>query len=227
MEIKQYGKLDTRLVDWNNKMYNAHATPYTGLAGLIERKRVQAVLNLAQINKSDSVLEIGCESGKLLKSIKNAKLIVGADISTSALHDASKLLENSTQCVELIQLDAQQDLPFSKGQFDVIICSEMIEHVDNPRAVIENIYKISTPQTRIVISVPLEGPKLFIKKLLHSLGLFKLLFSNIEENKSEWHLQMFSKKYLSDICGNLFEKKKSKITYGVHYITRLSKNSNQ
>lgn len=221
MEINQYGNLDTRLVDWNNEMYNAHPTPYKGLAGWIERKRVQAVLNLAQINKADSVLEIGCESGKLLERIKNAKRIVGVDISTSALHDASKLLGNSKQCIELTQLDAQQEFPFKKGEFDVIICSEMIEHVDNPKAVIENIYKISTPHTRIIISVPLEKPKLFIKKMLHSLGLFKLLFSSIEDDKSEWHLQMFSKKYLSDICGELFERKKSKIVYGVHYIVQL------
>jgi len=222
MEIKKYGNLDERLVDWNNEMYKAHPTPYKGLAGWIECKRAQAVLDLAQIKKTDSVLEIGCESGKLLVRIKNARQIVGVDISSSALQDASKLLDNSKQPVELIQLDAQQELPFSKGQFDVILCSEMIEHVDNPKAVIENIYKISTPQTRIVISVPLEGPKLFIKKMLRSLGLFKLLFSSIEDSKSEWHLQMFSKKYFSNICGELLEKQKSKIVYGIHYIIRLS-----
>ena len=222
MKINQYGNLDTCLVDWNNEMYNAHATPYKGLAGWIEYKRAQAVLDLAQINKTDSVLEIGCESGKLLERIKNARRIVGVDISMSALQDASKLLESSKQHIELTQLDAQQDLPFRMGQFDVILCSEMIEHVDNPKAVIENIYKISTSQTRIVISVPLEGPKLFIKKILHSLGLFKLLFSSIEDGKSEWHLQMFSKKYLSDICGELLGKKKSIMVYGIHYVVLLS-----
>ena len=224
MEIKKYGKIDMNWESWNDQMYNLHPTPYYGLSGIIESKRVRTILKMAKINANDSVLEIGCESGHLLASIKRAKRVVGLDISKNALNDAAELLkEKQAYKLELLQADAQQELPFSQGEFNVIICSETLEHVEKPVLVLENIYKISTFNTKVILSIPLERPKLFIKNSLRSTGLFKLFFKGIEYEQSQWHLHAFSKTYLKNICREMFKIKKGKTAWAVHYIVCLQK----
>ena len=59
-------------------MYQMHPTPYSGLAGMIERARSRKVLEFAQINPDDAVLELGCEAGNLLINVPLCRRIVGA-----------------------------------------------------------------------------------------------------------------------------------------------------
>lgn len=220
--IKQFGDLNGELAEWNNHMYHKHPTPYRGIAGLIEWDRVRTVLKFARIEADDTVLEIGCEAGNLLAQCPNAKRIVGVDISSSALQDAYRLFKAKNRSAEFLQLDAQMSLPFSKGEFSVIICSEVLEHVKNPRNVLRNIYHISTADTRIIISVPNEGAKMFVKKLLRQLRIFHILFPGIEEGQSEWHLHVFSKAKLLFLNHDLFEVKKSRVVWFNHYIALMS-----
>lgn len=67
-----------------------------------------------------------------------------------------------------------------RGEFDVILCSERLEHVDHPEHVVEHIHALSTPQTRVVVSVPIEAPKVRVKGLLQRIGLLDRLFPHIE-----------------------------------------------
>lgn len=145
------------------------------------------------------------------------------DISQAALSDAEAKLKEKKPAIELWQLDAQQRLPFTLGEFNVIICSELLEHVPDPKAVLENIHKIADTDTRIIISVPIEGPKIFIKKILIKLGLFKILFKDIEENQSEWHQHAFSKNKLTEMSGDLFYTRRHKNICLIHHVARWSK----
>ncbi len=220
--IKQFGELNAELVEWNNQMYHKHPTPYRGIAGLIEWARVRTVLKFAHIEPDDTVLEIGCEAGNLLAHCPNAKRIVGVDISSSALQDAYHLLKANNRPADFFQLDAQMPLPFSKGEFSVIICSEVLEHVNNPRNVLKNIYRISNADSRIIFSIPTEATKIFIKKVLRQLRIFHVLFPGIEEEQSEWHLHAFSKNKLLSLNHDLFQINKSTVVWFNHYIALMS-----
>jgi 2-polyprenyl-3-methyl-5-hydroxy-6-metoxy-1,4-benzoquinol methylase len=219
--IKQFGNVNAELVEWNNQMYHKHPTPYRGLAGFIERVRVKNVFKLARIEPNDTVLEIGCEAGNLLNHCPNAKRIVGVDISSIALQEAYRLFKANKRSAEFFQLDAQMPLPFSKGEFSVIICSEVLEHVRNPRNVLKNIYYISNADTRIIISIPTEAPKIFVKKALSQFGIFDILFPGIEKEQSEWHLHTFSKNKLQSLSHDLFQINKSTVIWFNHYITLM------
>jgi 2-polyprenyl-3-methyl-5-hydroxy-6-metoxy-1,4-benzoquinol methylase len=220
MRIEQRGRVDAPLAAWNDDMYRKHPTPYAGIAGLVERARARKVLRLAAIRPSDAVLELGCESGNLLVQVSVARRLVGSDISRAALEDATKLFAHRHRTAEFVQLDAQQELPFTPGEFDVILSSEMLEHVEKPRAVLENLHRICTPETRVVISIPIEKPKLVVKKVLGKLRLFHLFFPGIEEERSEWHLQLFSKRMLLEITRDLFHHEAGGIV-GTHYVGRF------
>lgn len=204
-------------------MYRAHPTPYTkGVAGIIQEARVKSVLRYARIRPVDAVLELGCESGHLLVESPPARRLVGADISILALADAQVLFRARGRSGEFFQVDALQPLPFKQGEFNVIICSEMLEHVSDPRKVLDNIRAICSPDTRIVLTVPIEAPKIKIKKMLHRLGLLRVFFPGIEVEQSEWHLQAFSRSMLLQMAKGLFTLKAGHLVWGAHYVAVFS-----
>lgn len=78
-----------------------------------------------------SILDLGCGDGRLLFSLqrrgllKNADLVVGVDISETRI---KRLVENVSGVIGLVS-DACKVEELDDGSFDVIICSQLIEHV--------------------------------------------------------------------------------------------------
>lgn len=75
-------------------------------------------------------LDIGCSNGSLLLAAKQkgAVRMVGVDVSEARLESARQLCEGSG--VELLLVDvATTDLPHGGGPFDVIFCTDVLEHV--------------------------------------------------------------------------------------------------
>lgn len=212
-------------VAWNNEMYHRHATPYGwGIAGWISGARVDQVKSFAQVRPADAVLELGCERGSLLLSLPPCRRLVGSDISSAALADAAATAEkHGRKQAEFVQHDAEELLPFAVGEFDVIIASEMLEHVPHPRRVLENMAAIATTDTRVVISVPIEKPKLLVKSILRKTGLLGLLFPGIEAGQSEWHLHQFDKRMIRDCTAGLFAIESMKNIWSCHYVALLRK----
>jgi 2-polyprenyl-3-methyl-5-hydroxy-6-metoxy-1,4-benzoquinol methylase len=221
MNIIKSHEVDDRTSKWNDQMYKKTPTPYDGFAGVFEKSRVKKILNLAEIHFNESVLEIGCESGNLLSQIFNAKRIVGLDISELALKDAYEKCNKTP--VELFKHDATEPLPFDRGEFDVIICSEVLEHVVDPKKVLNNIQNISTNKTRILVSIPLELINISIKKVLKIFGLMNILFPNIPQGASDWHLHNFSKKMLHNLIDEKFIILDDCYVFVNHYIAYLKK----
>lgn len=86
-----------------------------------------------------TIADIGCGEGSNLAFLKtqfpNAKLY-GFDISQTALDSASKHIK-----AEFSILDIQAETPNEK--FDLVFCSDVVEHLENDTAAIQNIKKIT------------------------------------------------------------------------------------
>jgi len=188
--------------EWNNIMFKKHATPNKGLAGWIEKQRhkeiIQVINDLIKVD-NPLIIEIGCEAGNLLveieKEFPNAN-INGCDISNNALAQALLKLNNTSVFYHDIT-----DEPF-RNHNDVIICSEVLEHIPSPKdeKAITNIAKTANKDSIVIITVPYEKIKNIVKKILKYTGLMKILFKGVEEGFSEWHVQDYSKK---EICNKL------------------------
>lgn len=74
------------------------------------------------IREYDSVLDIGCGTGALCKTLSDDGLIVtGVDPSPGMLDQARKKLKDSR--VDLIRIDPDKRLPFEDKSFDLVITS--------------------------------------------------------------------------------------------------------
>lgn len=208
-------------IEWNNIMYSRHPSPYHNLlAGIIERARVLTIKRLARVNPSDTVLEIGCEQGHLLSKLPKTQTMIGVDISDWALKDAFKRLGDK---VKLIQANAEKKLTLPIESADVIICSQTLEHVKEPEKILQNIHRLSKPNSRIVISVPDEVFLQRLKRMLLNFYPFKMLLSGIEVGQSEWHLQIFTDRKVRELVGKNFEIVSFKKVFKIYLVYLLKK----
>ena len=51
-----------------------------------------------------------------------------------------------------------------EGTFDVIVCGELIEHIENPRALLDGIRRFCHEETQVIITTPSPWDRLWIQK---------------------------------------------------------------
>jgi ubiquinone/menaquinone biosynthesis C-methylase UbiE len=122
--------------------------------------RVQQYLNaevdyvLQKINPRDTVLELGCGYGRVLRTLaRRARFAAGIDISLSSLLLALRTLSGQSNC-GLSAMDAA-DLSFRDGTFDVVVCIQngiSAFHVDRKRLVLESVRVARTGGTVLLSS---------------------------------------------------------------------------
>lgn len=212
--------------EWNNQMFQAHPTPYSGIAGWIEKQRLKIIIKyIHQFKTSEDVriVELGCESGYLLQAIQESfpsARLTGVDISDLALKQAEMRL--SPIHLQLLQADICEPIPLQES-FDFIICSETLEHIPDYKKALEQIENLSQTKSVVILTVPLEGLKNFIKSILRKFGLMKLLFNGIEEGFSDWHVQDFKKNDFQRAVGEEFEIIKYQSIWGLHQLILAKK----
>lgn len=96
------------------------------------------------------VLDIGCAYGFMLQKFPNTFEKFGIDISDHAIAEAQKRLPKAT----LLVSGAEDKLPFPENFFDITICNDIIEHLNNPQIALENILKTLKTNGILYISTP-------------------------------------------------------------------------
>jgi SAM-dependent methyltransferase len=98
-----------------------------------------------------SFLEVGCGTGFVLSGIAgkltNLRL-AGSDVYTEALPVA----RSRNPGAELFQMDARR-MPF-EAAFDVVGAFDVIEHIEEDRAVLAEMYRVCRPGGGVLLTVP-------------------------------------------------------------------------
>lgn len=101
------------------------------------------------VSASDNVLDIGCGNGALIYDVaKKVKNAVGIDIENKNIEKAKR--KHSVQNIKYIVGDATRDLGAEK--FDVIILSNVLEHIEHRVEFLKNIKHIAK---KYLIRVPM------------------------------------------------------------------------
>ncbi len=124
--------------------------------------------------KEGRVLDVGCAYGYLLERFPNSWQKFGIDISGYAIEKAKKKLPAANFFVK----DAQENLPFEEGFFDVILLIDVLEHLQAPELALKNIYKVLKGGGILYIATPNLNR---LRRILLSYG-----------DRKEHHISMFS-----------------------------------
>lgn len=95
--------------------------------------------------KEGKVLDVGCAYGFMLQRFPDTFEKFGVDISEYAIGEAKKrfpkdMLKNKR--ITLKVSGVEDGLPFPEHFFDIVICNDVIEHLDDPRAALGNMGKV-------------------------------------------------------------------------------------
>lgn len=92
-------------------------------------------------SKKKLCLDIGCREGYQSEKL----LALGYEVTSIDIECSY------TKC---IYMDANKPLSFSDSYFDLIWCSEVIEHLDNPRAFVKECKRILKPEGVMILTTP-------------------------------------------------------------------------
>ncbi|HEX5443905.1 MAG TPA: methyltransferase domain-containing protein [Pirellulales bacterium] len=97
------------------------------------------------------VLEVGCGAGRLGEGLKarQACEVVGVERNRAAAAQAAERLDRVyTGNIE------RMELPFVAGEFDCIVCGDVLEHLNRPERLLTRARQWLAPGGRLVASVP-------------------------------------------------------------------------
>lgn len=117
-----------------------------------------ADFELLNIRPGDRVLDAGCGNGRHACEIFRTlgADVVGVDLNGEDLKKTAFILERldgNGGSWAVSQADATR-LPFRDNAFDVVICSEVLEHIPANRAAIAELVRVLKPGKNMVVSVP-------------------------------------------------------------------------
>jgi ubiquinone/menaquinone biosynthesis C-methylase UbiE len=120
--------------------------------------------------QSGRMLDIGCGSGRHTAAAydRDHAFVVGADYNFSDLLQARERMYFHEQmsnpkhgCWHLCAADVTR-LPFKDGSFDVIICSEVLEHVSLHIQAVSELLRLLKTKGVLAISVPRRWPEILM-----------------------------------------------------------------
>ncbi|OGE34553.1 hypothetical protein A3C32_04385 [Candidatus Daviesbacteria bacterium RIFCSPHIGHO2_02_FULL_41_14] len=118
------------------------------------RRRARWILERIIKSRPKKILDIGCGDGfylYLLSSVIPSAEIIGIDPDPKALKSAKRNLLGDK--IEL-KKGSIYKLPFKDESFDLIIVSEVLEHLENDAKGISEVYRILRPSGLAFFSVP-------------------------------------------------------------------------
>jgi SAM-dependent methyltransferase len=95
------------------------------------------------------VLEIGCGTGQLGRLLKaRGHHVTGVELIAGAADEARCWLD------EVVIADVEAGLPFAPGDFDCVVCADVLEHLVDPWRVLREAAGLLAPGGCVVASVP-------------------------------------------------------------------------
>ena len=147
--------------------------------------------NLLSLEKEkiDSICEVGCAEGELLKITNSIYLSTSLYASDISEEEIQKAKENCNSFpVEFSVQSAENLEEYEDASFDLLLCCEVLEHLENPEKGLRELCRIS--KKYILLSVPNEP----IWRVLNmARGKYLKDFGNTPGHINHWSIWNFSK----------------------------------
>lgn len=201
--LREFNKAAKQFDNNNPSVYNMCRNDYPGILSEIES---EAWCNL---------LDAGCGTGAVISLLRDKypdKNYTGIDLSPKMIEVAKQ--KNSG--VNFICGDCEE-LPFSDGSFDVIICSQSFHHYPNPDKFFYNAHRILKPDGRLIL-----------RDMTTSNAILLWIFNHIEipiinRLLKKGDVRVYGKKDIEKLCeasGFTLEKFECRKGFRLHCVCR-------
>lgn len=124
------------------------------------------------------VLDVGCGGGILAESMaRRGADVTGIDLGTENLKAATLHAKQSglDKTLRYQHIPVEQLAATHAGQFDVVTCMEMLEHVPDPAAIVDACFKLLAPGGVCVLSTINRSPKSYLFAIIGAEYVLRLL----------------------------------------------------
>ena len=165
-EISKFEAMAQKWWDPNSEFKPLHAINPLRLGYIAER---------APLNGSN-VLDIGCGGGLLTEAMaKEGARVTGIDMGEMPLQIAKLHLHESNLDIRYERSTAEDYALQHPGQFDVVTCLEMLEHVPDPSSVINACHTLLKPGGQLFLSTINRNPKSYLFAIIGAEYVLQLL----------------------------------------------------
>ena len=165
-EIAKFSALAHRWWDPNSEFKPLHAINPLRLSW------IQSYVNL----DGKKVVDIGCGGGILAESIAQSGAdTTGIDLSEKALKVAELHALEVGAKLTYRAISAEDLAKEHAGQYDVVTCMEMLEHVPNPASVVQACADLCKPGGTIFFSTLNRNPKSYLFAIIGAEYILRLL----------------------------------------------------
>jgi SAM-dependent methyltransferase len=112
------------------------------------RRVIWALVRRARVAASPRILDAGCGTGRNLMELAELGPAEGVDISPHAVEFCQR------RGLSGVKLAALEDLPFEDGRFDLLVATDVIEHLPDDGPALAELRRVATPGARLIITVP-------------------------------------------------------------------------
>ncbi|MBI2165007.1 MAG: methyltransferase domain-containing protein [Chloroflexi bacterium] len=116
---------------------------------LVRRQRVESLMG----NRTGAILDIGCSINPWLDLYKGRGPFVGLDLSAPALKIGA--IRDPANRGRMVWGHAE-GLPFNDCSFDIIVMSEVLEHLSHPALAIKEMARVMAPGAIALVTVPIH-----------------------------------------------------------------------
>ncbi|MBW2173556.1 MAG: class I SAM-dependent methyltransferase [Deltaproteobacteria bacterium] len=112
---------------------------------------VKNILRKCSLNslKKNRILDIGSGTGTILKLLEGYGIAYGVELSTDAIQFLKRRDLNF-----VVRSDASLSIPFKEDVFSVITCLDVLEHIDDDFALLNEMVRVCEPGGHIILTVP-------------------------------------------------------------------------
>jgi len=165
-------------------------------AGFFQAEKVFFMIAGQDENKTPSVLDIGCATGSLLAFLREKGWrVIGVEISPAAEYARNE------RRLDVRSLPLEEN-NFPSGSFDIVLASHLIEHLNNPRGFLNEVYRVLKDNGYFFITTP------------NISGFQAHLFKDRWRSAIFDHLYLFSKRTLLKMMKDAGFKPKRLRTWG-------------
>lgn len=165
-EVQKFEQLASRWWDPNSEFKPLHEINPLRLDYIDERAGLAG----------KQVLDVGCGGGILTESMAaRGATVTGIDMGKAPLEVARLHLLESGLDVDYRQTPAETLAAEMPGQFDVVTCMEMLEHVPDPSSVVQACATLVKPGGQVFFSTINRNPKSYLFAIVGAEYVLRML----------------------------------------------------
>jgi ubiquinone/menaquinone biosynthesis C-methylase UbiE len=130
--------------------FTRQAVPFSTAPGIRDQTALQLLVDCSGVRKQESVLDVACGPGLVLRAFGAAAAqVTGIDVTPAMITRARELVAGFSN----VALDTGdvQNLPYDDQSFDVVVSRFAFHHFADPRAVLGEMKRVCRPGGRVLV----------------------------------------------------------------------------